>query len=323
MKKISYLLVLAFVVLATAVADAQVRFTKKKKYWSVGGSLNAMNYFGELAPGPSFPSFAIIRTRPNIGACIIRRFHPRASWRAQMFWGRITGNDNDADMVGYDQGRWIRNLSFRNDIKELSFTGIYDMFENRGTFQKRPDYTPYAFGGLAIIYTNPRTLYQGSWVALQPLKTEGRSYSRLQVVVPMGVGFRYKLAQQWDLAFEIGWRWTFTDYLDDVSSNYVSKEQIYAQSGELAVALSDRSIERANIADANSDYQISTIQSSVDGRNYQYVTNKYGDIISWGREGQQRGDNRKRSGFQKDWYLVTGFHLTYILYGGVKCPKFR
>jgi hypothetical protein len=62
-------------------------------YWSVGGSVNAMNYFGELAPGPSITSFAIKRTRPNIGICVLRSFHPRISWRGQFFWGRIKGSD--------------------------------------------------------------------------------------------------------------------------------------------------------------------------------------------------------------------------------------
>jgi hypothetical protein len=145
---------------------------------------------------------------------------------------------NDAEMVGYDQGRWIRNLSFRNDIKELSFTGIFDLFENRQSFQKRPDYTPYGFLGLAAIYHNPRTLYNGSWVALQPLQTElVKPYSSLQVVIPMGLGFRYKLDKQWDIAFEIGWRWTFTDYLDDVSGNYVDKGRILAKQGPIGSSI--------------------------------------------------------------------------------------
>jgi hypothetical protein len=34
--------------------------------------------------------------------------------------------------------------------------------------------------------------------------------------------------------------------------------------------------------------------------------------------GQQRGDKT-----DKDWYIVTGFNLTYILPTQVKSPKFR
>jgi hypothetical protein len=42
-------------------------------------------------------------------------------------------------------------------------------------------------------------------------------------------------------------------------------------------------------------------------------------ISSYGRNGQQRGDKKGRN----DMYIITGFHLTYIIPAKVICPKFR
>ena len=52
--------------------------------------------------------------------------------------------------------RYTRNLSFRNDIKELSSVAVIDLFKNNGTSFARVKWTPYIFGGLALIHHNPK-----------------------------------------------------------------------------------------------------------------------------------------------------------------------
>ena len=72
-------------------------------------------------------------------------------------------------------------------------------------------------------------------MALQPLGTEGQQvsgkfpdrhypkpYKRTQLSIPMGAGINYKVNRQINLGYEIGWRKTFTDYLDDVSGRYAN-----------------------------------------------------------------------------------------------------
>ncbi|PTB89750.1 hypothetical protein C9994_17455, partial [Marivirga lumbricoides] len=78
----------------------------------------------------------------------------------------------------------------------------------------------------------------GQWVSLRELGTEGQNfdkaqykelygkdlpkpYSRIQIVIPVGLGARYKLSSNFDIALEISYRHTFTDYLDDVGGEYV------------------------------------------------------------------------------------------------------
>jgi hypothetical protein len=69
---------------STQHADAQ-QFSKRKQYTSIGVSLNAMNYFGDLNPLTNFASVHLGDTRPNIGLSITHRFFPRVSGRCGLW----------------------------------------------------------------------------------------------------------------------------------------------------------------------------------------------------------------------------------------------
>ncbi|MBX9852835.1 MAG: hypothetical protein K2X86_13910 [Cytophagaceae bacterium] len=311
-------LLIVFVFLFKGIATAQGGSSfKKHRYHSIGFSVNAMNYVGELDPGPSFLSPGIKFTRPNFGVTYLKRLQPRYSLRANVSWGRLKGDDyQNASFNDKDINRKMRNLSFRSSILEIKVDVVVDLWENRGRHTKRPDYTPYAFLGIAYFHHNPKTLYQGSWVALQPLKTEGKSYSLNQVAFPMGLGFRYKLGKQWDLAFEMGWRFTLTDYLDDVSKSYADKSTLGSQA---AKDLSDRSGElfaNAEMAPYITNQGGFIPDNNTANGNPGGTTPGY-RINGYGAAGDQRGDSNR------DWYIISGFHLTYIIPGRVICPKFR
>ncbi|WP_242929483.1 DUF6089 family protein [Pontibacter vulgaris] len=329
MKKLSTLfLLLIAVVLVTAIdADAQ-RFTKRKRYGSIGVSLNAMNYFGDIVPEPDFTSLRFKSTRPNVGLSYTYRFYPRVSGRASLNWGRITGDDmkSASENEGENVGRFKRNLSFRNDIVELSGVAIIDLFENRSFYRRRPDFVPYGFVGLAVFHHNPKAYYErGShpglsgnqdiptgWYELQPLGTEGQyangegyptPYKRLQVSIPFGLGVRYRLDRNWDMSFEVGWRKTFTDYLDDVSTDHASKAEILAGGGsnpKAAAILADRS--------AESGFATRPDPSGT----------PYSSVPYYGEKGDIRGNNS-----DKDWYIVSGLSVNYILAPRIRSPKFR
>jgi hypothetical protein len=288
-------------------------FNKKNRYTSIGGSINAMNYVGDLDPGPSFLSPGIKFTRENLGLCIVQRMWPRVSFRGSLNWGIVKGSDaQNASYNAKDINRKIRNLSFRSQITEVKFDVIVDLWENRGKFQKRPDYTPYFFAGINYFHMNPKAKTpDGHYVALEPLHTEGKSYSLNQIAIPIGLGFRYKLSKQWDLAFEMGWRFTFTDHLDDVSSRYADPQSL-GDPTSLSNIMANRTMEAYN-----SDPQLRAYIDNTPGLQPQPDGNGGTTVATYGKAGDKRGDKNR------DWYIVTGFHLTYILPGKVICPKFR
>ncbi|GAB3828243.1 DUF6089 family protein [Hymenobacter jeollabukensis] len=300
-------LVLALV-LVTNQASAQ-QFSKRKQYNSVGLSLNAMNYFGDVVPKPSITSLRFAATRPNIGLSFTRRFAPRISARAALSYGRITGDDfKAADDTDPDaKYRYNRNMSFRNDIVEFSAVGIFDLIENRNNYLKRPDFVPYVFAGVAVYHHNPKGLVgangvtgsgfglnDGDWVALQPLGTEGQrlngdgAYTLWQFSIPFGGGVRYKLNKSFDLGLEIGWRKTFTDYLDDVSGNYYGYRALESGAAQY-----------------------------FGGGNVKNPADR-GEFANFNAPGSMRGKSN-----EKDWYIVTGLTLNYILAPRIKSPKFR
>lgn len=313
----SIALIVGGLLLAFSYDSNGQKFNPQNRYFSIGGCLNAMNYIGDLDPGPSFVSPGIKFTRYNFGVTALYRLKPRFSVRGTVSWGRIAGSDeknsNYADKNIY---RKQRNLSFRNDIIEVKADVVIDLFENRGKYPKRVDYTPYMFVGIAYFHHNPKAQApDGSWVSLRDLSTEGqgleggpKKYSLHQIALPIGVGFRYKLAKHLDLAFEIGWRFTTTDYLDDVGGDYYDKEKLRAAKGDLAVTMSDRSYE-------------GYLNDQAIRAHATYGTDSHGNpaISGYGSAGDQRGDRKGR----KDVYIITGFHLTYIIPAKVICPKFR
>ncbi|GAA3947360.1 DUF6089 family protein [Hymenobacter algoricola] len=298
----TYTLTLALALaLVSTEANAQ-QFSKRKQYNSVGISLNAMNYFGDIVPKASIPSLRFAATRPNIGLSATHRFTPRISARVALSYGRITGDDNKAAdrNDGDARFRYHRNMNFRNDIFEGSAVGIFDLIANRNNYIKRPDFVPYVFAGVAVFHHNPKGyagelkgvenaagVSSGTYYNLQPLQTEGVSYSLTQVSIPFGGGVRYKLNKSFDIGLEIGWRKTFTDYLDDVSGVYLSDAQLGTSGPK---AFFGKGITR----------------------------NDDGTYVNFNSAGEMRG-----KGNEDDWYIVTGLHLNYILAPRIKSPKFR
>ncbi len=313
-------------------------FDKNKVYNAIGISLNAFNYYGDLSPSPKRLSTDLSLTRPAIGVSFVHRFGPRYQLVGSFMYGGIKGSDTesadpkDAENAAF---RYNRNLSFRNRIKELSVVGQVDLFENQSTYISRVKWTPYVYAGLAVFHHNPQaeapdvdaagnpTGMEGEWVDLQPLGTEGQNadlletdvnhglepYKLIQFAIPFGLGARFRLNEVMDISGEFGFRYTFTDYLDDVSGNYVDLG-VFGDD-VLAAAMSYRSNE---VATPNSTYI---------GRNSQTynVLNGYGSEYggaSSSDPGNVRGNNE-----DKDIYMVTTIRLTYILGKTFHRAKFR
>lgn len=74
------------------------------------------------------------------------------------------------------------------------------------------------------MYHNPKAELNGSWHKLHPLNTEDQDpknrYNRIQITIPFGGGVKFQLTPNLMASWELGWRKTFTDYLDDVSTSY-------------------------------------------------------------------------------------------------------
>lgn len=176
-----------------------------------------------------------------------------------------------------------RNLSFESSISEFSLVGEYyllNLYENR--------ISPYAFAGLALYHFDPYAFNGGTEkIYLKPLSTEGQGlpgyadrkpYSLTQAAIPVGAGVKFAVTDNLHVGLELGLRKLFTDYLDDVSTNYADPNDLLAGRGQLAVDMSYRGDDVGNPA--------------------------------YPAKGAQRGSAK-----HKDTYYFTGLHLTYRLGG--------
>lgn len=161
----------------------------------------------------------------------LRQLGLRASFQA----GKLSGDDGAIRETGSDEMfRRQRNLNFRTNLLEAFVAGeIYPTL--LGNHQPAPAWLPYGVLGVGIFHFNPQGSMSNNsgtmnWVYLKPLHTEGqgfaeypsrREYALTQINIPFGAGLKYELNSGVRIAFEILYRKTFTDYIDDVSTEYI------------------------------------------------------------------------------------------------------
>lgn len=153
----------------------------------------------------------------------------------------VEGNDKlIKNMGGWELYRKQRNLDFKSNIFEAyAAAEIYPlMLLNIFNEDYKPRYRPYGFIGIGMFTFNPKgsiTDANGNvtWHELHPLHTEGQGfaeypsrkpYSLTQINMPMGGGIKYMASDRLNVAFELLYRKTFTDYIDDLSTDYISPD---------------------------------------------------------------------------------------------------
>jgi hypothetical protein len=189
------------------------------QYWEVGATGGGTSSISDLQPNtPNNGSFGL-----TYGALARLHCNPYLSFKTMGLAGSFYATDS------YAKGsRRLRNLEAKTQYYELSAIAEfnlsrYDVMDSKTT-------TPYLFAGVAGFYFNPQArlnINEKTWTNLRPLGTEGQTleggkkrYNPIQIAVPFGIGFKIALGKRLNLGVEAGLRYTFTDYLDDVSGNY-------------------------------------------------------------------------------------------------------
>jgi hypothetical protein len=240
-------------------------------------------------------------------------------WRTRFTYGRLEGDDK----LTKEPFRMNRNLHVRNDIIETATTLEFFFLNEKGGNRyglrnkkgvrgrkigaKMGGIGGYVFLGFGGFYHNPKAYYVNQWIPLKPLRTEGQGlpdgpdeYKQFVACIPMGFGFRKSIGStgQWYIGLEMSYRFTFTDYLDDVSGYYYDKnviQQAANDAGENAPAA-------LYLADPN------LFQQGLGENPNPWTTGVYMTDV-----GQMRGDITDRDG-----YL---FAMVNIYYKIKKQPK--
>jgi hypothetical protein len=289
-------------------------------YFEGGFTVGPMVFMGDLGGhfgrGTSFlKDYNMKATKLSFGAFLAVHPSELVAFRLAINYGQLDGDDSYiSPKGGYEVARHDRNLDFRTKIAEAFFAAeIYPtvLFEDQPT-----DVTgrlrPYGLIGIGVFHFNPQGSYidpnngTTQWVDLRPLHTEGegfpeypnrKEYSLTQLNIPLGVGVKYYFSETVNLSFELVYRKTFTDYIDDVSTTYIDPSLFYKY----------LSPSQAKIADAI--YNKSPLRGT--------------DPVNYG-PGAKRGDPT-----QKDAYFTAGLKLG-IRFGtnrewnnSTRCPLLR
>ena len=210
----------------------------------VGLSFGGMNYLGDL-------NDQSMLGRVNMAGGVSLRYCYDSRWSLALggSYGHIEGGNPDVIRR--------RNLSFRSSLIEGSLRAEFNFFPYGLVVSSQRRSTPYIFCGIGLFKFNPQAMVvdpatgETEWYDLQPLGTEGQGtaayperqkYQLIEVSMPFGFGYRWRLSPSMHLTVEYGWRKTCTDYLDDVSTTYVGAELLNGTSaGSMAAVLADRS----------------------------------------------------------------------------------
>jgi Domain of unknown function (DUF6089) len=201
------------------MAEAQVVYKKSEYGFGLGGS----NYYGDINQTQTF-NYA----RYSAGIFVKHNFNPYISLKFSANYGKIGGDDK------YNKNSFekLRNLRFENDIFEMAFQSEFNfLYYEPGDFDNR--WTPYINLGIGIFRHNPYTTLKDKKYFLQEIGTEGqntvayanRKYNNFAPNLITGVGFKFWMKGKMTMGFEGGYRFTNTDYLDDVSTTYVGADQ--------------------------------------------------------------------------------------------------
>jgi hypothetical protein len=223
--------------------------------------------------------------------------HPSVGFRFGASYASLYGADSLSESPAVKN----RNLNFQSNLFEVhSALEVNLLPVDFDEFK----FSPYLFAGLALFYYNPYTIgLNDEKIYLRPLSTEGQGlrqypgrkvYSLVNVGFPLGAGLKVLIGKKVLVSSEIGFRYTTTDYLDDVSSSYVNMDTLFRYKGKQSVDLSYRTDETKNW----------------DGN---YPNEKF-----------VRGDNMK-----KDWYWFAGISVAiyFDAFGNVitskktRCPR--
>lgn len=184
MNRILFVLVLVSLSIRT---EAQIN--------EVGVFLGGANYIGDVGPtdyvAPNDAAFGLLYKWNR---------SPRHSWRASFTYANISSKDSESGV----SGRKERDYKFENTVKELSLGLEFNFFDFN---LHEPDFkiTPYVYGGLSYFWSDELYIANG--------RTR-RGDSKGNLAIPMTVGVKTNIIENFVIGFEVGARYSFTDNLD-------------------------------------------------------------------------------------------------------------
>lgn len=243
---------------------------------------NLISDIGDAHYIQAFPKTTNPKNLPyGIGFIYRRNFNPQMGLRLNLGFNHVVFNDKKAR----EDYRTARGFSGKNNIMEAAVIFEYNFFDIND--EQHFAQSPYIFGGVATFMSKDR-LYRFEHVlftdaAGNPITPTNTTDFQTNVYydekwnsgfsIPFGIGYKFKFSYNWVFSIETGVRFTNSDRLDYSVANYKN----YQDDRRYIAPELDQSF-YTEIASRESNFKASRIT---------------GNIVS------------------RDWYVVSGFSLTY------------
>ncbi len=277
-------------------AKSQTSYFGYQRQGEFGVAIGAGHYFGDLNTRAS-----LNRPKFSAGAFYIKQFNNYVGLKLPCNYAFL----GYSDIYSKNETQQRRNLSFNSNVWEASISGQFNFFHYMPGVEGY-NFTPYVSLGIGAFSYDPYAYLKGTKYFLRTLGTEGQNstlfpdrkpYGTVAACFPVAIGFKYALSEGTNFFAEVGYRFTSTDYLDDVSTTYVGDEPFLYPSADPNVPPSV----------VGPDGQINPAYLLSD-RSYET-----GERI--GIKGRQRGNSS-----QKDAYVLAQVGVSFNL-SSYKCPN--
>ena len=291
----------------------------------IGVTYGLSNFLGDLGGnagkgGAFLKDNQLSLTKSLTGAYVAYRPSEHLNIQFAINLGRVGAADSLINgRGGIEEARRNRNQHFRSNIREvyLALEFFPTVFLEYDPNEVYHHIHPYFLIGIGAFQFNPQAQYiddsgNATWVDLKPLRTEGqgmpnhpdrKEYSLTNFHVPYGFGLKYFVNRSLAIGLEVVTRKTFTDYVDDVSTTYISKDDFDSYFGA--------GTEEAKIA-----FQMSNKAAYKNGGTY---------LLGYG-PGAKRGESRNNDSYYSI-NLRVSFRIGDLKYFGrkqvksIQCPS--
>jgi Domain of unknown function (DUF6089) len=171
--------------------------------FEAGLSLNATIYNGDITAQMQNLGTVI---RPAVGILVKYPFSDKFLLRGQVLVGQLAASEANDPVIW----RKERGFTFRTNMGELTGTLEYIVLD-------KGNMAAFVFGGAGAIAFKPSINFNSSTRFDPDIRSDvGTNYS-VAATIPLGVGVKYRMDNNINIAFEIGYRYVSTDYLDGIS----------------------------------------------------------------------------------------------------------
>ena len=235
--------ILSFLFLAFTVAGNSQVMENYQKLAEFGASTGLAHYFGDLDP-----NVALDHPKSCASLFFTKQFNNYLGIKFTGTYAFLAYADKYSS--NYFQQR--RNLSFNTDVWEFTIMGDFNFYEFYPGLRGDYTFTPYVGLGIGAFSYNPYAYLNGQKYFLRDYGTEGqfsstnsKTYSKTAVCFPLSLGIKVNLTRRTNFYAELCYRFTNTDYIDDVSGNYSPNSFNPNAGGNALIAyeLQDRSYE--------------------------------------------------------------------------------